>query len=246
MDYQTYYTQEGSGNAVLFLHGWGGDGTSLKPVADRLLPRICALRLTFWGFGAAAGDLPPEGLCVADYAARTAALLERLAPKNLTIVAHSFGARVAIMLAATRPDLVSRLVLVGAAGLKLFSPKKSAKILHYKLIKLLVHVRILPKRRLERFGSADYRAASGALRASFVRVVRQDLSAYARKIACPVLLIYGSRDDQTPPRLARRLHRKIRSSGLVFIHNAGHFCFLERAGQFNAVLESFLQSEGVL
>jgi pimeloyl-ACP methyl ester carboxylesterase len=53
------------------------------------------------------------------------------------------------------------------------------------------------------FGSKDYLAAGG-LRSILVRTVNEDLTASARTVACPVLLIWGSDDSETPPSLARR------------------------------------------
>ena len=48
----------------------------------------------------------------------TAEIIRRLNLAPCDIVAHSFGARVAILLAATYPELVGRMILTGAAGIK--------------------------------------------------------------------------------------------------------------------------------
>jgi pimeloyl-ACP methyl ester carboxylesterase len=54
-----------------------------------------------------------------------------------------------------------------------------------------------------RFGSKDYLAA-GAMRTVLVKVVNEDLTESAHTIACPVLLIWGTDDTETPPSLALR------------------------------------------
>jgi pimeloyl-ACP methyl ester carboxylesterase len=54
-----------------------------------------------------------------------------------------------------------------------------------------------------RFGSKDYLAAAD-LRSIFVRVVNEDLTESARATTCPVLLVYGSDDTETPSELAFR------------------------------------------
>jgi pimeloyl-ACP methyl ester carboxylesterase len=53
------------------------------------------------------------------------------------------------------------------------------------------------------FGSTDYLAA-GALRPVFVRLVAEDYTDDARAIRCPVLLLWGSEDRETPVWLAER------------------------------------------
>lgn len=60
----TTYSDEGKGNVLLFLHGWGGSAKSFDSIKN-LLPgrKIC---LDLWGFG---GSSPPsEAWGVADYA----------------------------------------------------------------------------------------------------------------------------------------------------------------------------------
>ena len=51
------------------------------------------------------------------------------------------------------------------------------------------------------YGSKDYLAA-GPLRTILVRVVNEDLTESAKTIGCPVLLIWGTGDVETPPWLA--------------------------------------------
>ena len=61
-------------------------------------------------------------------------------------------------------------------------------------------------------------------------------------IKAPTLLIWGEDDTATPLRDAKKMERLIPGSGLVSFPGCGHYSFLDNAGQFAAVLQSFLKS----
>src|SRR4029077_12888311 len=65
----------------------------------------------------------------------------------------------------------------------------------------------------DRFGSADYRQA-GAMRPILVKAVSENLSEVARAVRCPVVLVYGEHDRETPPDLGEWLQRLIRHATL--------------------------------
>ncbi len=76
------------------------------------------------------------------------------------------------------------------------------------------------------FGSADYKS-SGGLRKIFVRVVNEDLSEQAEKIQCPVTLIYGTEDTETPPEFGERYSRLIKHSKLFLLDGQDHYSVLQ-------------------
>jgi pimeloyl-ACP methyl ester carboxylesterase len=80
------------------------------------------------------------------------------------------------------------------------------------------------------------------MRAVMSRVVNEDLCRYMPHIKAPTLLIWGEDDTATPLRDAKKMERLIPGSGLVSFPGCGHYSFLDNAGQFAAVLQSFLKS----
>ena len=93
-------------------------------------------------------------------------------------------------------------------------------------------------------GSADYQALSGAMRATFVKVVNQDLSGELSKIKNATLLIWGTEDRDTPLYMAEKMEKRIADSGLVRLEGAGHFSYLDQYPKFCAVLRAFLSGQG--
>lgn len=233
-----YYTKEGSGNAVLFLHGWGCEHTVWARQTDQLKKRFCVITLDFYGFGKSA--TPPSNANLTFYAEKVSDLLAFLKIKKVSIVAHSFGGRVAILLCSLVPEKIEKIVLVNSAGLRRFSLKRSLKILAYKFCKKLAKIGLVDKKVTDSFGSSDYKALNGDLRGVFRSITQQDLSKGLAEIRCPALLIWGEKDRETPLWIAKKMKRKIKDSALIFI-GKGHFGAYENPTVFNACLNSFLQ-----
>ena len=111
-------------DAVLAIHGITANGRCWDTVAA-LLPhrRILAPDLR----GRARSNALPGPYGLRRHAADLAALLDADGGRARTVVGHSMGAFVAIALAAARPDLVARLLLVDG-GLPLALPAGAAGI----------------------------------------------------------------------------------------------------------------------
>ncbi len=212
-------------------HGWGQNHQAFVPLAQSL-PKIGAHTLIdFQGFGQSAP--PPEDWGTAEYADYMASFIRARSNAPVFWVGHSFGCRVGIQLAARHPDLVAGMCLIAAAGL----PRKrslgnriyhGARIKLFKFLKKLIPLGLSSDWLYTKFGSADYKSA-GVLRTIFVRVVNEDLSDQARAVQCPVLLIYGENDDQTPPEIGQRLKGMIKNSELFIMDGYDHYSILGAA-----------------
>jgi pimeloyl-ACP methyl ester carboxylesterase len=104
-------------------------------------------------------------------------------------------------------------------------------------------VRERAKRRAARRGSADYRAASGALRDTMVRLVNTDMRPWLARLTTSTLLIWGERDEETPLADARVMEQLIADAGLVVFEGAGHFAYAEQPDRFCRIVDVFLRGE---
>ena len=229
-----FYRELGSGDkSVLFLHGWGCDGSIFENVAKRLKGYKCVLA-DLPGFGKS--ESPPEsGWRVEDYALSVWYLVQKLQPSPRYIVAHSFGCRVATVFAALFPQAVDKMIFFAPAGIRTFSLKRALRVGSYKLRKLF---------RCSnpdiRYGSQDYRNCPSTLKNTFVKVVNQDLSIYAKRIVCDVLIVNGTEDVQTPLKHARKMNKLIRHSNLVQT-DGDHFALFYTPSAFAEVVRLFLE-----
>jgi pimeloyl-ACP methyl ester carboxylesterase len=71
--------------------------------------------------------------------------------------------------------------------------------------------------------------------------IRNNLGDQLSKITLPTLLVWGNNDTITPPFVGEEFKRLIPNSELYFIDKCGHAPMLEVPGEFNAILEKFLQ-----
>ncbi len=237
------YQVAGVGDTVLLLHGWGGEASSFQPVFNWLADSHKVYALDLPGFGES--EVPPEAWDTSDYAAFVLRFLEKLDIAKTHIIGHSFGGRIAIILSAEHPEKVDKLILVDSAGIK---PRRPLKYyLRVGMAKTGKQLRKLGKQgtRLadamsRRAGSRDYQAA-GAMRATLVKVVNQDLRALLPRIAASTLLIWGENDQDTPVAFGEIMEKEIPDAGLVVLEDAGHFSYLDRFPQFCRIVGSFLQ-----
>lgn len=227
-----YFVKKGSGlPAVVYLHGWGCDGSIFMPIAE-YLPEFSNYLLDFNGFGKS--DPPPvAGWSVGDYARELHLFIAEQHLGKVTLVGHSFGCRVATVLAAKYPEDVNRMLFVAPAGLRRFSFKRQWRVFRYKLSKAF------GRADLSR-ASADYLACDAALRNTFVKTVNEDLGRYAKRVSCPVLIVNGRDDEATPVSHARRLSGLIKNSSLVLI-DGGHFAFFYAPRAFADTIKNFVE-----
>ena len=90
------------------------------------------------------------------------------------------------------------------------------------------------------YGSADYNAAPEVLRKTLVSLVNTDIRDVLPNIKCPTLLIWGDNDTATPLADAKIIESLIADAGLCVIKGTGHFSFVERPFEANAIINSFI------
>ncbi len=247
-----HWEQSGQGDKnILMLHGWGCSTKHFEPIAKALASDYHVTVIDFPAHGES--SQPPEPWGVSDFADCVKQLIEKLGIAPCDIIAHSFGGRVALWLAANEPQLVNRLVLTGCAGLRKpqteEQKKKSQR--YQKLKKLYLGLeKVKPLQSLaesglkalqQKYGSADYNALSDEMKKTFVKVVNEDLSPLLPRIQASTLLVWGEKDDSTPLWMGQKMEKEIPDAGLVVFEGDDHFAYLRQWPRFVTVLRAFLK-----
>ena len=218
----------GNTTQLVWGHGWMNTHSTLAPLAEYFSRDYSNLLVDFPGFGCS--PIPPSVWGTREYADHIAGFLKTLPKQKRIWIGHSFGCRIGIQLAAFYPELLDGLFLVGAAGLPIQrsiigSAKIKSKIFTYKLMKRIVPTTALREKIGAYFGSRDY-ATAGALRPIFSKVIREDLSDVARVVKCPVFLVYGEMDTETPVSMGVAFSKLFSQSTLIRLPRFGHLDIL--------------------
>lgn len=209
---------------IVWGHGWMHSHLMLLPLAQPLEKLCSNLLVDFPGFGES--PLPTEAWGTKEYAVHIAAWLRNVPCKRRIWVGHSFGCRVGIQLAALNPELVNGLFLVAAAGLP---PNQSisrrlkvkTKVYFYKALKKGVRFGLSQEWLRKQFGSRDYINA-GQLRPIFLKTISEDLAKTAKIVYCPVTLLYGENDTETPPSIGQRYEKIMPNASLTLLPRYDH------------------------
>jgi pimeloyl-ACP methyl ester carboxylesterase len=232
----------GSTPAAVLLHGVGGSSYAMRGLAE---PFETAGRATLLvdlrGHGFS--DDPPTGggSSLAEHASDVIAVMEECAIADADIVGHCFGSMIAVRLAATRPDLVRRIVLVSASLHPCDGPRA---VVCWKAIGAVgaafrtlaprtYHARVqeqydasvfprvsdvyLPRMR------QDFRHTSFANAvATMMAMSREGLDNEAAGLDAPVLIVHGSRDAWVPWRNPQRSADRIPGARFDLRGGEGH------------------------
>lgn len=239
----------GEGKPVLMLHGWGASSSLVRSLAERLAPLgYCCYVPDLPGFGQTPS--PSVAWSVHDYVKWVIAYLDHHQLDNIYLFGHSFGGRLSLILGAEHSERIIKMALADSAGVR---PKPSQsgqlRLKSYRLalntlntIGLKQQADSLRNWYINRYGSADYKAVSGIMRETFIKVVNEDLLPYAARVKPPTLLFWGDQDTDTPLWQGQLLEKTIPDAGLVVWEGAGHYSYLDRLADTVRVMDHFFSS----
>jgi 2-hydroxymuconate-semialdehyde hydrolase len=187
------------------------------------------------------------------------ALLDALDVKSAHWVGNSFGGALTLWMAAHRPDLCDRLVLMGPGGWPtkvnenlgaLWSYKPSVENMR-QLMDIMAFDRALVT---DELAELRYRATIRAgAQERFERIFppphqrwldAQSLSIEAlQSIANEVLIIHGRDDRVVDPQSSWHLHQHLLHSQLHYIGRCGHWTQIEHPARFQLLVQNFLDEE---
>lgn len=247
---ESYFKITGEGKPLLILHGWGID-SSLNWVKIQKILAIQGYKVIlpdFPGFGKSAD--PPKAWGVLDYAEWLKGLTDSLKIKKFSILAHSFGGRVAVKFISKNPKKIEKLILCAPAGIKP-KPDLEAKIV-FGLVKLgNIIFKIKQAGKLKNgtrkvfyafLGYKDYVKAKGVMKKTIKEVISEDLTPCFSKVDAKTLIIWGKRDKVVPLEYAHIFKEKIKDSQLEILPKAGHSPQIDNPEKLLEVIIKFLKS----
>src|SRR2546430_5886122 len=121
-----HYVVDGRGPAVLLVHGLGGFAESWRHNIGYLGRHATVYAIDLPGFGSSGKPRATYGLAFFAQALRR--FVEATGLGRVTLVGHSLGGAVAVAYAATHPESLERLALLGAEALGVGRDRKSTRL----------------------------------------------------------------------------------------------------------------------
>lgn len=242
---QVYYQKVGKGANLVMLHGWGNDVSSWWGVVDLLKDDFTLWLIDLPGFGRS--DMgEKKAFTNLDYAQVIKEFIIQLKIDKPTVIGHSVGGRIAIKLAVNFPEVVDKLILEDAAGIK---PKQDAlKPYIYFLAKAAKYslptvfgIKDKFKKALYQSLESDYLTA-GVMRETLTNLLDEDLSLGLKDIRVETLILWGENDKTSASTvdMAKAMYRVIPNSRLEIIVDVGHFPHIDNPAMFVYWVRNFL------
>ena len=244
---ETHLFEAGSASAppALFLHG--------AHSGNLWLDYHRALAEHFHVF---APDLPGFGLTgrpdwmrdITDYVLYLQDLLQALGLKKPLIIGHSLGGWMAAELAVWYPELIGKLVLCNAAGLRVKgSPMANLFALNPQEALALCFENsnaaapLIPAEPSIDFFMTQYRENISLALLMWNPNYDPRLERRLARITCPTLIIWGANDRLIPPVYGETWHKSIPGSTLVSMPGTGHMPMFEQQDAWMQQITAFWQ-----
>ena len=260
-----YYSEEGKGPPVLLIHGFGASTFTWRFVAPELAKSHRVIAVDLKGFGLS--DKPFDGrYSVYDQAELLAQLIEDKDLRDLTLVGHSFGGGVALLLALEANQRldgrITRLVLldsiafpqnipvffrlldvplVSQIGVRMVPPSVQARVALQ--IAYFDDSKIDPEE-IELY-AAPLKTAAGkhAIIYSARQIVPEDIAELSERyktIELPTLILWCDHDRIVPLEVGIKLRRTLPTSTLRLVEDCGHMPQEEQPASTLALIKGFI------
>lgn len=232
------YLEAGEGTPLIHLHGAGGPGLSRGIALLSAAHRVIAFEMP--GFGTSVENTRTANM--QELAATMADAIAALGIARYNLLGTSFGAKVALWLAARYPDRVVGMVLESPAAIRpagagppTGTPAEIARALY-------AHPDRMPAL------PAPDPAIAAKTRTLAMRLRGPDrdaaLEACMRDIRVATLVLFGTRDTVMPPEMGRHYKEQLPNCHLVFVYDTAHAISSERPEAFAEVTLDFLERQG--
>lgn len=205
---------------LVFLHGWGSNKEVMKCAFLNILPQMRHLYIDMPGFGNS-----PNSVVIGtkDYAEIIRLFLQSMPFECEMIAGHSFGGKVATLLAP------KKLILLSSAGIVCPKPLSvRVKIIFAKILKTLKIPNTL-------FRSQDANGLNSAMYEVFKSVVDEDFTSIFALCPSKTLLLWGREDRATPLSSGEKIASLIKQSDLEVLEG-DHYFFLKNPKEVERLL----------
>lgn len=241
-----FYSCQGTGEAVLCLHGNRDSSEVFRELAGVLGTHYQVLCADLRGHGQS--EYTGPAFTLEDMVDDLIRLLDERGLKKVTLIGHSLGSTLALLLAAREPERVNKLVLMGAAAtfkVPFKRPDQGEEITPDTVRQ--TNAAAVPFFFTEGHAEVQQRILEGwsqlpaATHRLMIQIRHPDLRPVLQGIKQRTLIVTGQEDRITPLSKALELNRYLPDSRMLAVPGTGHFMFLEEPAVVSEAVLSFLR-----
>jgi len=191
-----------------------------------------------WGYGKSDERKEFGGRFMQEDASEALELIRLLGISRASFLGHSDGGTISLMLAATKPELVDRLILIAAHIY--WEPKTVASI---KKVRAGADDPVMERAWQREHGEKGPALVKKWADGWLLEEMRAlDLMDILPQVLCPALVIQGEEDEYATASQALDLAERLQSAELWMVPGVGHMPPQEIPVQFNKRVSSFLMT----
>src|SRR5438309_2917824 len=237
------YIEEGEGEPLVLLHGLFGALSNFRDLIEHFRKgyKVVVPMLPLF-------DLDLLHTSVGGLAKYVHKFIELKGYQNIHLLGNSLGGHVALVHILKHPQRIKSLILTGSSGLFESGmgdtyPKRGNKEYIRHKTQLTFYDPAMASDELvnEVFEITNNRLKVIKIISLAKSAIRNNLGEELNQIQQPTLLIWGKNDTITPPFVAEEFAKLIPQSELHFIDKCGHAPMMEVPGEFNNILDAFLE-----
>ncbi len=249
------YREQGSGRAVLLVHGLAGASSFWRETIRVLSRDFRVIAPDLLGFGDS--DKPRMEYSLEGHVERIFLLADALEIREFDLIGHSMGGMIALMAALGSPERVRKMVLINA-------PVSGKRSLHGRgwiggtplgiaLVRIGLQIpwALWALRKMKRYYfildplfTEDAKKVPYSVLKIHARALRRtDLTRRLQEVSVPVLVMGTQEDGIVRPSEFSLAASTIPGASQVWIKDAGHCPTLERPEESHGAIVSFLKGE---
>lgn len=247
-----YYQAQGSGPALVFAHGAGGNHLSWWQQMPEFAKRYRCVTFDHRAFGRTKDSRDKPGRRMFHEDLRE--LLDLLGIEKTAIIAQSMGGRTAVGFALRNPGRVSAVVFAGTTGGAVSEHIRGLQETHRQGSigrQSLAQRAFSPSLRNERPDLAYLYRQIGRMNPprpkDFLAPIPGYIGSSAKRLGelqIPILYLVGEDDRITPRHIVELSHGEVPGSQFDVIEGAGHSAYFEKANAWNKRVLRFLTEAG--
>jgi pimeloyl-ACP methyl ester carboxylesterase len=243
------YLKQGSGPALVIVHGVGGHKEDWKGLMAVLATRRTAYAVDMLGFGKSSRNA--ADLSIPTQASAIKALLDAEGIRAADLVGNSVGGWVTATFAANYPSMARALIVIDPAGfadmfkgeppVNLFPNNvgEMQRLLEYVIHSDFAHTAEFAAKAYAEFAASNEKSIEARLGPALYQSPK--LEEVMPKISAPTLVVWGKEDKLFPVALAPYITSLTPGATMAVIDDASHFPQIDQPEKLASLAQEFLR-----